>query len=60
MGQERLNRVAILAFHHEQCEYKLIAKDFVEKSDYRLNFFFLSLHMLINVNGVIDVSVLTY
>jgi hypothetical protein len=40
MGQERLNRVAILAFHHEQCEYKLIAKDFVEKNDYRLELFF--------------------
>jgi hypothetical protein len=51
---------AITLLHHEQSEYKLIAKDFVEKNDYWLKVFFLTLYMLINVSGVIDVIVLTY
>jgi hypothetical protein len=37
-----LNRVAILAIHHERLDsvnVKVIAKDFVEKNDYRLKVF---------------------
>jgi hypothetical protein len=42
MRQGRLNYVAILAIHHERLDsvnLKLIAKDFVEKNDYRLKVF---------------------
>lgn len=42
MGQERLNHVAILAIHPERLDsinVRVIAKDFVEKNDYRLKVF---------------------
>lgn len=42
MGQERLNHVAILAIHPERLDsinVRVIAKDFVEKNDYRRKVF---------------------